>query len=88
MARQATRRTLNARHLNPDISKLEGDLLRAVNDLGMGPMNLGGITTALAVNVEMSYTHTACNPVAVRVECWCARRASVRVYPNGCLEEM
>ena len=51
-------------------------MLEAINDLGIGPMGLGGKTTALAVLVEKGYCHTASLPVAVNVQCWANRRAS------------
>ncbi len=57
-------------------SEYEEELLNAINSLGIGPMGLGGKTTALAVNVEMAYCHTASLPVAVNIQCWASRRAS------------
>jgi fumarate hydratase subunit alpha len=57
----------------------EQELLEAVNDLCIGPMGLGGKTTALAVKVKMAGCHTASLPVAVNVQCWACRRATVEV---------
>ncbi|NTU99579.1 MAG: fumarate hydratase [Methanoregulaceae archaeon] len=57
----------------------EQRLCDAVNSLGIGPMGLGGKTTALAVKVKMAACHTASLPVAVNVQCWAARRATVEV---------
>ncbi len=54
----------------------ERDILNAINSLGIGPMGLGGKTTALAVLVEIGYCHTASLPVAVNIQCWANRRAS------------
>jgi len=51
----------------------------AVNALGIGPMGLGGETTALAVKVKRRDCHTASLPVAVNVQCWACRRATVEV---------
>ncbi|MDD1658533.1 MAG: fumarate hydratase [Methanomicrobiales archaeon] len=53
----------------------EQQLCDAVNTLGIGPMGLGGDTTALAVKVRTAACHTASLPVAVNVQCWAARRA-------------
>ena len=50
-----------------------------VNRLGLGPMGLGGRTTALAVKVRRAACHTASLPVAVNVQCWANRRATVTV---------
>jgi fumarate hydratase subunit alpha len=54
----------------------ETSLLEAVNRLGLGPMGLGGKTTALAVKVKRAACHTASLPVAVNVQCWANRRAT------------
>jgi len=57
----------------------EQKLCDAVNALGIGPMGLGGATTALAVKIRTAACHTASLPVAVNVQCWAARRATVEV---------
>jgi fumarate hydratase subunit alpha len=57
-------------------SELEEELLRAINRLKIGPMGLGGKTTALAVNIETHPTHIAGLPVAVNISCHALRSAS------------
>ncbi|WP_067075426.1 fumarate hydratase [Methanoculleus horonobensis] len=57
----------------------EQELCDAVNALGIGPMGLGGDTTALSVKVKRAGCHTASLPVAVNVQCWACRRATVEV---------
>ncbi|MCC7556332.1 MAG: fumarate hydratase [Methanoculleus marisnigri] len=57
----------------------EAELCDAVNALGIGPMGLGGDTTALSVKVKRADCHTASLPVAVNVQCWACRRATVEV---------
>ena len=86
VAKEAALRPLNARHPEPDIAALEDELLMAVNKLGIGPMGMGGDTTALKVNVEYGNVHTPNMPVAVKIQCWAARRASVRLYSDGTAE--
>ncbi len=53
----------------------EQHLCNTVNRLGIGPMGLGGDTTAIAVKVRKAGCHTASLPVAVNVQCWASRRA-------------
>jgi fumarate hydratase subunit alpha len=53
------------------------EILEAVNSLGIGCMGLGGSTTALAVNVKTAHCHTASLPVAVNIQCWANRHASI-----------
>ncbi|MDP2939543.1 MAG: fumarate hydratase [Candidatus Omnitrophota bacterium] len=56
--------------------KLELDSLKAINKLSIGPMGLGGKTTALAVNIETYPTHIAGLPVAVNISCHALRSAT------------
>jgi len=57
-------------------TKLEKDLLKEINKLNIGPMGLGGKTTALALNLETYPTHIAGLPVAVNISCHALRSAS------------
>ncbi|MCQ8894238.1 MAG: fumarate hydratase [Methanolinea sp.] len=61
------------------MTSAEHEILDAVNDLCIGPMGLGGRTTALAVKIREAACHTASLPVAVNVQCWACRRATVEV---------
>jgi fumarate hydratase subunit alpha len=61
------------------MTQYEEQICRAVNRLGIGPMGLGGDTTALAVKVKAACCHTASLPVAVNVQCWANRHATVEV---------
>lgn len=65
------------RGFDPPMDKFERELLDVINSLGLGPMGLGGDTTAMKVNVEYVSCHTASLPVAVNIQCWAARRASI-----------
>lgn len=71
----ALTREIGSRHPDPDIAKLETSLIRAINELGIGTMGLGGDTTVLDVHVETAGTHTACLPVAISFGCWANRVA-------------
>lgn len=61
------------------MTDFERSLLCAVNKLGIGPMGLGGDFTALAVKVKTAGCHTASLPVAVNIQCWANRHATVEV---------
>ena len=60
----------------PGSSDLEIKLLKKINALGIGPMGLGGDTTALGVKIETASCHTASLPVAINFQCWANRSAS------------
>jgi len=61
------------------MTEYEQHILCAVNKLGIGPMGLGGDFTALAVKVKTAGCHTASLPVAVNVQCWANRHATIEV---------
>jgi fumarate hydratase subunit alpha/L(+)-tartrate dehydratase alpha subunit len=86
LAKEAIWRPIGEASADPDLAKLEAELLEAINLTGFGPMGLGGDTTALAVMVEAAYTHITQNPVAVTLQCWRGERASARVFPDGRVE--
>jgi tartrate/fumarate subfamily iron-sulfur-dependent hydro-lyase alpha chain len=80
----ATVRKIGTKHPDPAIAKLEEDLLRMVNELGIGAMGMGGkASTALAVHVDYAYRHPATYAVAIAFQCWAARRATVTIKPDG-----
>lgn len=60
-----------------DMNEEELSWLEDINSLGIGPMGLGGKTTALAVHMKKAHCHTASLPVAVNIQCWANRHASV-----------
>jgi fumarate hydratase subunit alpha len=62
-----------------EMTSFEQKICTSVNLLGIGPMGLGGDTTALAVKVKTAGCHTASLPVAVNIQCWANRHATVEV---------
>jgi fumarate hydratase subunit alpha len=68
---------------NPDkmIAELEEDILNSINKTGIGPMGLGGKTTALDVKILTADTHTAGLPIGVCIQCWAGRHASAVLKP-------
>jgi fumarate hydratase subunit alpha len=75
LSKKALLRPLGSGNKKRHFRKLEKDILTAVNFLGIGPMGLGGKTTALGVNIEEFPTHIAGLPVAVNVSCHATRSA-------------
>lgn len=77
LAKRAVLRPVTDRNPRGDLAEFEATLLDRVNALGIGPQGLGGVVTALAVNVEVGPTHIAGLPVAVNLGCHSMRRTSV-----------
>ncbi|MDR2405377.1 MAG: fumarate hydratase [Deltaproteobacteria bacterium] len=53
----------------PREGELSQEYLEAVNSLGIGPMAMGGRTTALNLSVKIVPTHIASLPVAISISC-------------------
>lgn len=68
------------RNPDPEIAKLELEILEEINKSGIGPMGLGGKTTTLDVKILKAHTHTAGLPVGVCVQCWADRHATTKIY--------
>ena len=73
LAKKALLRRIGERHPDPFYARLEKELLRTINRCGIGPMGLGGRTTALDVFIEQYPRHLATLPVAVNLNCHVAR---------------
>ncbi len=86
LAKEAIARPLGSHNHDPFFAKMEDELYEAINSLGFGPMGLGGSVSTLAVHIEWAYTHITQNPVAVNTQCWPARRARAKIYPDGRVE--
>ena len=86
LAKEAIFRPVGRANPDPAIAVLEKELLEAINMSGIGPMGLGGDTTALAVHVETAHTHMTLNPVAVNSQCWRGERSSAKIFRDGTVE--
>lgn len=75
MAKRMTARSIDTVNPDPRYQRLEEELLRRINCLGIGPAGIGGRTTALKVNIETYPTHIAGMPVAINIVCHAARHA-------------
>ncbi|MBI3734242.1 MAG: fumarate hydratase [Chloroflexi bacterium] len=79
LAKHALLRPVGAPNPDADTAELEHELLARINALGIGPIGVGGTTTALAVHVETFPCHIASLPVAVNLQCHSARTKSVEL---------
>ncbi len=86
LAKTSLLRPIDEPNPNHNVAQLEKELYEAVNKTGIGPMGLGGDSTALAVKIEYAHRHPASYPVAVAFQCWAARRATARINSNGEVE--
>jgi fumarate hydratase subunit alpha len=79
LAKKALTRPSGEPNPDPELAKLEEELLEEINATGIGPAGYGGTVTALAVHVESFPTHIAAFPVAVNLDCHSHRTASAEL---------
>lgn len=75
LAKSALVRPVGSHHQSPAWRDIELKLKDRINALNIGPGGLGGVTTALCVNIETYPTHIAGLPVAVNINCHATRHA-------------
>ncbi|MFO8109404.1 MAG: fumarate hydratase [Thermoplasmata archaeon] len=86
LAKKALLRPVGERHPEENIAALEEELLEKVNQLGIGPMGVGGKTTVLDIKIEYAHRHPASFPVAIAPQCWANRQARVKVDADKNIE--
>ncbi len=77
MAKHALLRELDSVNEDEEARIIEETLMERINSLNIGPMGMGGITTALGVHVEMFPTHIAGLPVVVNINCHSSRHKEI-----------
>jgi len=86
LAKHAILRRTGEHHKEKQIADLEKELTEKANELGVGPMGVGGKTTVLDVKIEYAHRHPASFPIGIVPQCWCDRKVSLRVKPDGSVE--
>ena len=76
MAKESLMREIDDVNPDPILANLEQELLKEINDLGVGPMGFGGTETCLAVKVNAYPCHIASLPVAINIQCHASRHKS------------
>ena len=87
LSKDATLRPFGERNPEAMVAAIEERLTRAVNQMGFGPMGVGGATTTFGVHIEYASGH-GFTPVAVSFNCWINRRTRARIYNSGVVERV
>ena len=83
LAKKALLREIGERNPRAEVAELEEKLLRAVNALGWGVHGVGGKVTALDAKIEVAHRHPATLAVGVAVNCWAARKSTMKISRKG-----
>jgi fumarate hydratase, class I len=80
-------RKLGDRNPNPELDKLEQDIVETSNKLGIGPMGFGGKTTLLGTKIGVLNRLPASYFVSVSYMCWAYRRQGLTLDGNGRIQQ-
>ena len=83
LGKKSLLRPIGIRNQDKQISLIEEELIKRINESGIGPMGLGGKTTVLDVHIEKAHRHPASLPVGLVVQCWANRRANIIINSDG-----
>jgi fumarate hydratase class I len=86
-SKQQLLRKLDDDNSNPDLAKLEADIVETSNKLGIGPMGFGGKTTLLGTKIGVLNRLPASYFVSVSYMCWAYRRQGIRLGPESEISE-
>jgi len=86
LAKLSLLRPVGSRHHESNVASLEVELRDLINESGIGPMGMGGVTTYLDVHIEYAHRHPASLPVGIVYQCWSDRRARVTIDASGKIE--
>lgn len=81
-------RPIGDRNPDEELARLEEIIMDDISKLKLGPMGMGGLTSAFDVHIEMAYCHMATLPVAVYLQCSAMRRTTARMYADGRVENV
>ena len=73
LAKRALLREVGKPNPETESAELEKEILKRINNLGIGAMGYGGKVTALAVHINVLPAHITGLPVAVNLQCHSAR---------------
>jgi fumarate hydratase class I len=76
-------RKLDDQNADPELDRLEKDVVATANKLGIGPMGFGGQTTLLGTKIGVLNRLPASYFVSVSYMCWAYRRQGVELREDG-----
>ena len=83
LSKQQFLRRLDDHNDHPELSRLEEDIVRTSNELGIGPMGFGGKTTLLGAKICAANRLPASFFVSISYMCWAYRRQGVELDQNN-----
>jgi fumarate hydratase class I len=85
-SKQQLLRKLDDRNPDPELDRLETEIVETANTLGIGPMGFGGKTTLLGTKIGVLNRLPASYFVSVSYMCWAYRRQGMALDSNGAVQ--
>lgn len=85
-SKQQLLRKLDDPNPDPELDKLEKDIVDTANKLGIGPMGFGGKTTLLGTKIGVLNRLPASYFVSISYMCWAYRRQGVRLDSQASIQ--
>jgi fumarate hydratase class I len=82
-SKQQFLRRLDDENQNPELDRLEKDVVETSNKLGIGPMGFGGKTTLLGAKIGVLNRLPASYFVSISYMCWAYRRQGIALAADG-----
>ncbi len=79
MAKHATLRKVGEPSPDPELAEMEKEIFIKINNSGIGPAGLGGLTTTLGVHIEMEPCHIATLPLGINIACHVNRHKEIEL---------
>jgi fumarate hydratase class I len=86
-SKQQLLRKIGDHNPNPELDRLENDIVETANKLGIGPMGFGGKTTLLGTKIGVLNRLPASYFVSVSYMCWAYRRQGVTLDGEGKIQK-
>ncbi len=79
-------RVVGDRNPDPEIAKLEEELIDLGNEAGFGPMGFPGNSAVLDIHIEAAHAHTGGMPVGIQQFCYAQRRKTARISSDNSVQ--
>jgi fumarate hydratase, class I len=86
-SKQQLLRKLDDQNSNPELARLEQDIVDTSNKLGIGPMGFGGKTTLLGAKIGVLNRLPASYFVSISYMCWAFRRQGQTLSADGAVQQ-
>ncbi|MCF7836756.1 FumA C-terminus/TtdB family hydratase beta subunit [Candidatus Gracilibacteria bacterium] len=83
LAKKKLLQKIGTENSNPELAKLEAEIIRAANATKIGAMGLGGATTLLDCKIATLNRHPASYFVTLAYSCWATRRGKISLDSKG-----